>query len=856
MSRWHEHGCTRPDVVVCGGLPCCQFCYAIASTDDIQLGTSLPIPQAPVNRDNSSYNLRWPAGVEYLDRHPEPPSAEPCQEVVAIDDPIPKRRKLTSFVEKSHRTPSCYHPMLWGTKEIRMLILDSGPRDSLLHANFKKVSLGSEDATYEALSYTWADNSGDSVRRMPMFIGTCWDIIPITRNCEDALLSVRLKNGGYRSLWVDSLCINQEDDEERSAQVCLMPHIYANATRVLVYLGPAADDSDKALSAIFSTMTNPNCGHNGNVPEACNNCREPIKKLLNRPYFQRQWVVQEVLLSKEMMLYCGSKSTPWPHSRMLELLVQSHWAAARDKTALHPQRDLLSLMVNTLEEVSIGVAAYLMQRCGLGMMVLLFADANRARHSSLPSWVPDIQVPFGRRGSVGDLYDRFWNAEEIDEGDPQRSRWVRSTKTSFLSLIPITPGDIHIISQSAHLEVTAVKLCNVLDYFRKYGTIGRGHLSRQPGLGHYPKTSAMLWIPRSSSTVAQELDEIDIYQHMTEDDSLFWLHGINGFAILRPVHTSSTYRHICACDLIILEGADVPIEDLGFRPFMKPDYDELESKKRSLVEDLHLIVAGASVKQLSEVPAEDLMLKLATYVNRVELDLITPLWKTWKRFEMELKPYLETKKGIRLVIHGITHAKRLPLETDRDGRRHRQAFLYRKRMKSITALLLSILSQSSKTCDKTVGPEKNMVLGQEILDGFQDWADATSNLLFAMAHSAEYKEEALFGLKSCSEVHQEWSRSMDLFQRKVIAEGYTMGSLETVAYIFRLFPHKDQNNSLPLGSICLDGKLESRTEDHDRSHFTVHSLWNWDAHQWLSSWRDTPVGKLAGLEQQMAITIQ
>ncbi|TGO59341.1 hypothetical protein BCON_0045g00020 [Botryotinia convoluta] len=55
----------------------------------------------------------------------------------------------------------------------------------------------------------------------------------------------------YEALsYVDTLCINQQDDQEKGLQIQLMPRIYGQATRVIVYFGEAADDSDMALESI------------------------------------------------------------------------------------------------------------------------------------------------------------------------------------------------------------------------------------------------------------------------------------------------------------------------------------------------------------------------------------------------------------------------------------------------------------------------------------------------------------------------------------------------------------------------------------------------------------------------------
>lgn len=101
---------------------------------------------------------------------------------------------------------------------------------------------------YEALSYTWGN---PRVTSEAYIQGTSGDVIPIqiTTNLVSALKHVRLAHQ-IRTLWVDALSINQADIPERNAQVQRMKDIYKHATSVVVWLGEAADGSDRAFRAI------------------------------------------------------------------------------------------------------------------------------------------------------------------------------------------------------------------------------------------------------------------------------------------------------------------------------------------------------------------------------------------------------------------------------------------------------------------------------------------------------------------------------------------------------------------------------------------------------------------------------
>jgi hypothetical protein len=68
----------------------------------------------------------------------------------------------------------------------------------------------------------------------------------VTKNCYDALKQLRYESCP-RTLWVDTICINQSDNDEKSHQVAMMLDIYRNADRVYIWLGESTVDSDYIL---------------------------------------------------------------------------------------------------------------------------------------------------------------------------------------------------------------------------------------------------------------------------------------------------------------------------------------------------------------------------------------------------------------------------------------------------------------------------------------------------------------------------------------------------------------------------------------------------------------------------------
>lgn len=139
-----------------------------------------------------------------------------------------------------------YQP-LQGPRSIRLLSItrESLDLDSVpLHGSLTELNLDNQP-DYEALSYCW----GNVDLNVPFVCNR--RVLYITRNCNEALR--RLLRGKWRrSIWVDSICINQYDLLEKNHQVQMMGDIYRYASAIRVWLGPQTEHSDTALSSLKS----------------------------------------------------------------------------------------------------------------------------------------------------------------------------------------------------------------------------------------------------------------------------------------------------------------------------------------------------------------------------------------------------------------------------------------------------------------------------------------------------------------------------------------------------------------------------------------------------------------------------
>jgi hypothetical protein len=142
---------------------------------------------------------------------------------------------------------------------------------------------GKQTHLYEALSYVW----GDPNKTVPIFVGEhCFNI---TENLHTALLHLR-NHSIERIIWVDAVCIDQANEQEKVHQIQYMAKIYGQATHVIIWLGEAADNSDQAFEdirvAAEDEFTNSLIEETG---------QKAILKLLERLWFRRIWVREQIL---------------------------------------------------------------------------------------------------------------------------------------------------------------------------------------------------------------------------------------------------------------------------------------------------------------------------------------------------------------------------------------------------------------------------------------------------------------------------------------------------------------------------------------------------------------------------------
>jgi len=140
--------------------------------------------------------------------------------------------------------PRYIYTPLKGNQSIRLINLLAGNHDEPLLCTLREIDLG-DPCEYEAISYI----RGNATTEISVTSETGMRSIEIPHNLEAALLRYRLQDKP-RLLWADSICIDQEDLDERSQQVKIMGQIYQKAACVQIWLGEEDEETELAYKCI------------------------------------------------------------------------------------------------------------------------------------------------------------------------------------------------------------------------------------------------------------------------------------------------------------------------------------------------------------------------------------------------------------------------------------------------------------------------------------------------------------------------------------------------------------------------------------------------------------------------------
>ncbi len=209
-----------------------------------------------------------------------------------------------------------------------------GVEELPLRCILKTVSLD-ENPPYTALSYAWGSTD---IKKQIILNG---ETFTVTQNLETALQHLH-RESRPEGLWIDSVCINQVDDKEKTEQVQQMKSIYESANEVVVWLGPAAGNSDIIMDLLAEIGKQacefglPDSSQPGRLqwPASETDKRvqvlktsfkqfidkaghmtliEAFSSFVARPWWKRVWVVQELAVAKNAIFGLGDKRVPYAY---------------------------------------------------------------------------------------------------------------------------------------------------------------------------------------------------------------------------------------------------------------------------------------------------------------------------------------------------------------------------------------------------------------------------------------------------------------------------------------------------------------------------------------------------------------
>ncbi|KAK5725193.1 hypothetical protein LTR17_013145 [Elasticomyces elasticus] len=308
-----------------------------------------------------------------------PPSrplpANPRRPMTPVPGTVPKKKlgprlRLAADHVKSNQFQ--YLPI--SPNQVRLIKLEKGAhldriKVALLTVPFR--SLGTE-FRFEALSYNWGyDNAAAPLTvsdesRPPRDIGSIYQSVDqilqprdqmfVKYNLFEALYHLRLPDRDIW-LWVDAICINQEDLGEKEVQVARISEIYVAADNVLVWLGEANDRTKSAVKLLHDLAT---AGQQERIKSDDSRLAmwKDLKHFMESTWFSRRWIIQELALAKNAVVYCGNDAIHWNDIRdgISWFVENEDWIRERCKDSklldhdYHALGDLETLAATTLVE--------------------------------------------------------------------------------------------------------------------------------------------------------------------------------------------------------------------------------------------------------------------------------------------------------------------------------------------------------------------------------------------------------------------------------------------------------------------------------------------------------------------------
>lgn len=372
-------------------------------------------------------------------------------------------------------------------REIRMLAIQPGDHDDPIVCRFRYVRLNEEAShhqQYDALSYSWGyPKSLATITLQPGSTGDqAQHDLSITPSAKEAIRRLRHKSH-VKNLWIDAVCIRQDDLKERAQQVSMMTTVYERAQTVHVWLGEhvgtelalqlvrdahnynhrvceggercrcegsrhspvelieaAVREKDpseyRGLSPIFQHYQQkfgehllPYAGGIGGI-----SIHKLLSQMFDNAWFRRSWVVREVLFAQSVVVHCGPQMVTWA-----EVVDLNSWITTPEFLAIEPHDIFASITMPSLwQDLQVS------KPCK--STASTFLEPNHTRHSVLAVYMSSLNLqsteardklfavlPFGRETSneedlPAELRPDYVKSEQQVFADFTK-RWIRQYRS-------------------------------------------------------------------------------------------------------------------------------------------------------------------------------------------------------------------------------------------------------------------------------------------------------------------------------------------------------------------------------------------------------------------------------------------
>ncbi|PCD36005.1 hypothetical protein AU210_008560 [Fusarium oxysporum f. sp. radicis-cucumerinum] len=238
--------------------------------------------------------------------------------------------------------PTLTYQSLTSSTSFRLLQIQSNGGQDILRCRMFDADLAAQETPrYIALSYTWHEETLPKTFR-PVLINDKY--LNVSLNLWNFLQNYR-ETAGERIIWIDQICINQEDKDECVQQIGQMCEIYQRASMDLFWIGEPDEDTEAVLDLLsslnrlethllesggshpgISALLNPIFMRSVGLPEHDAPIWASLMKFISRSAFHRAWIIQEVAVSRKPAIFCGLLMLPFDVvGRAATFLVESSW---------------------------------------------------------------------------------------------------------------------------------------------------------------------------------------------------------------------------------------------------------------------------------------------------------------------------------------------------------------------------------------------------------------------------------------------------------------------------------------------------------------------------------------------------